>query len=116
QFLIVLQQRTLELFAQISREIDERHGLGFGPEATDVRVKLISLVGIFRKELFSSGVVRRGSWAVIQPIELIGGGKNQGRVRGLECIGGAFESGGTSLGRDSTMPPKGVPRPTYQSR
>jgi len=40
-----------------------------------VRVKLISLIAIFRKELFSSGVERHGGWAVIQPKEMIRSGK-----------------------------------------
>jgi hypothetical protein len=72
-------------------------------------VKLISLVAIFRKELFSSGVERRGSWAVIQPIEMIRCGKDQGRVRGFECIRGICEMSGPSLGCYMTVSGKGVP-------
>jgi len=42
--LVLFEQRALELFAQITREIDEGHGLGFCPEAPYVCMKLISLV------------------------------------------------------------------------
>ena len=81
-----------------------------------MRVKLISLVGIFRKELFSSGVERRGSWAVIQPIEMIGGGKDKACVRGLECICAASKVGRPSLCSYVVMAEKGVPQPTDQDR
>ena len=81
-----------------------------------MRVKLISLVGIFREELFSSGVERRGSWAVIQPIEMIGGGKDQRGVRGLERIAGASKVGRPSLCCYVVMAEKGVPQPTDQDR
>ena len=81
-----------------------------------MRVKLISLVAIFRKELFSSGVERRGSWAVIQPIEMIRCGKDKGCVRGLECIGCASKVGRPSLGCYVTVSEKGVPQATDQDR
>ena len=81
-----------------------------------MRVELISLVGIFRKELFSSGVQRRGSWAVIQPIKMIGGGKDERCVRGLECVGCVSELCRSSLGCDMTVSTKGVPQPTGNNR
>jgi hypothetical protein len=79
-------------------------------------VKLISLIAIFRKELFSSGVERRGSWAVIQPIEMICGGKNQWRIRGLERASGASKVGRPSLCYYVVMADKGVPQPNNQDR
>ena len=81
-----------------------------------MRVKLISPVAIFRKELFSSRIQRSGTWAVVQPIEMIRSGKDNGCVRGLECIGSASKVGRPSLGCYVVMAEKGVPQPTDQDR
>ena len=79
-------------------------------------VKLISVIAIFRKKVFSSGIQRGSSWAVVQPVEMIGSGENQGAVRGLECIDGTSKLGRPSLGCYMTVSEKGIPYPTDQDR
>jgi hypothetical protein len=81
-----------------------------------MRVKLISLVAIFRKELFSSGVERPSSRAIVQPIEMIGCREHGWCVRGLKCSGETLKTGWTSLGCDSMATDEDVVRATSQDR
>jgi hypothetical protein len=81
-----------------------------------VCAKLIFLIAIFRKQLFGSGIQRSGCWPVVQPIEMIGSGKDQRRVRGLECVGGVPKISRPSLGCYVTVSEKGVPQPTEKDR
>jgi len=47
---------------------------------------------------------------------MIGGGKDQGRVCGLKCIGGISKVGWASLGCYMTVSEKLAPQPTDQDR
>src|SRR6266550_1465642 len=79
-------------------------------------MKFVPRVALLREQLLGSGVERSRRRAIVQPIEMIGCGENGWCVCGLKCSGETLKTDWTSLGRDSTMPPKGVPRPSYQNR
>ena len=77
-------------------------------------VKLISLFAIIRKELLRSGIQPGSSWAIVQPIEMIGSIKDPRRICGQQDVCYALESRRTNLSSYMAVTKKRVRPPADQ--
>jgi hypothetical protein len=86
QFHILANDSRVQLVAQKSREINERHRLGFRSKPANLGVELVTCVASLREESLRLRVQRAGLWSIVQPVETIGLCQKGLRIRGTRPI------------------------------